>query len=234
MATKPVKYSSLLEQRSRRLSETKWQRIMSVRQLNIRLNGNVRRWFLETSLPFFVLLFLLLSFSSQLMADNISIGIVNVNYVIENAPQSKKSSAKLKAKFSPQEQALAKQLDEINQLEDQKNTQEIINSEVKKNQLEREIRIRKRMRKRALEDFREELRFARNAALDIVQKEVYDAIDKVRARKGIDIIIQNYVSASKRVNITDDVLEYLQEKIKKTNRNNINKEKGNDGGFIPQ
>ncbi len=179
-------------------------------------------------------IFSALFFSSQLMADNISIGVVNVSHIMENAPQARNSSAKLKAKFAPQEQALSKQLDEINQLENKKKSEEIMSSEAKKTQLERDIRIRKRIRSRALEDFREELRFSRDAALDEVQKEVYDAIAKVRVQRGIDIIIQDYVSASQRVNITDDVLKYLHEKIKKTNRNNTKTEKGNNGGFISQ
>lgn len=208
---------------------------MNLKQLIIRLNIFGRhRLFSKAYLPAFVVMFTVLFSSSHVMAESILIGVVNVSYIMENAPQARKLSAKLKAKFSPKEQALAKQLDEISQLEKQKNTDEIIASEVKKSQLEREIRIRKRIRSRALEDFREELRFSRDSALDDVQKEVYDAIAKVRVQRGIDIIIQEYVSASKRVDITKDVLRFLHEKIKKTNRNNTNKETGNNGNFISQ
>ncbi|HIO92413.1 MAG TPA: OmpH family outer membrane protein [Leucothrix mucor] len=177
--------------------------------------------------------FLFLS-SPVMSAEIVSIGVVNVRSLMENAPQARNSSAKLKAKFSPTEQALAKQLEEIRQLEEKKNSNEILGSTVKKVQLERDIRIRKRVHSRALEDFREELRFARDTALDKVQQEVYEAIATVRAQRGIDIIIQEYVSASKRVDITDGVLEYLHAKIKKTNRNNGKLKKGNDGNFIPR
>ncbi len=183
------------------------------------------------------ILFLIFFFtSSQAIAENTSIGVVNVNFLMENAPQSKNSSAKLKAKFFPLEQALAQQLDEINALVEKKNTEEILSSPVKKTQLEREIKTRRVIRSRALEDFREELRFSRDEALDKVQQEVYDAIAAVRVQRGIDIIIQEYISASKRVDITDDVLKYLQEKMKKNkkNRNSDQIKKGSDSGVIPR
>ncbi len=183
------------------------------------------------------MLFLIFFFtSSQAIAENTSIGVVNVNFLMENAPQSKNSSAKLKAKFFPLEQALAQQLDEINALVEKKTTEEILSSPVKKTQLEREIKTRRVIRSRALEDFREELRFSRGEALDKVQQEVYDAIAAVRVQRGIDIIIQEYISASKRVDITDDVLKYLQEKMKKNkkNRNSDQIKKGSDSGVIPR
>jgi len=80
---------------------------------------------------------------------------------------------------------------------------------------EREIRSRKRIRSRSLQDFREELRFARDEALDNVQKEVFRAIDEVRIAQKIDIVFQDYISASQRVDITPLVLEYLKQKINK-------------------
>ena len=81
-------------------------------------------------------------------------------------------------------------------------------------QAEREIRGLKRTRARKLEDFREELRFARDSALDEVQKSVFSAIEEVRIERNIDIIIQEYVAASTRVNLTPHVITYLQNKVK--------------------
>ena len=78
---------------------------------------------------------------------------------------------------------------------------------------EREIRSLKRERARTLEDFREELRFARDTALDEVQKSVFQAIEEVRIERGIDIVIQEYVSASSRVDLTPHVIDYLKNKL---------------------
>lgn len=182
-----------------------------------------------------VLSLFLLVFSSSVKAD-ISIGVVNVSHVMENAPQSARSSIKLKAKFVEREQKISKQQSEIAFLEKKKSSEVLDSNNETKARLEREIRTKKRAHSRALEDFREELRFARDAALDEVQKEVYEAISIVRVQRGIDIIIQEYVSASARVDITEDVLVFLREKINKKQMNKISpdNEKGNNGSFNPQ
>ncbi len=171
--------------------------------------GNKRYTFI--AFVFFVQLFI----SNYLFAKEfVSVGVVNVTYLMEKAPQSEVASAQLKSQFSPQEKKLALELDELNKLEVEL---EII-KKTKKNvnllrQKERELRSRKRIRSRSLQDFREELRFARDSALDDVQKEVFKAIDEVRVQQNIDIVLQDYVSASQAVDITPLVLDYLKNKL---------------------
>ena len=159
-------------------------------------------FFLQTQLTFNVL-----------AAESVTVGVVNVTYLMENAPQASIASVKLKSKFSPQEKKLAAELDEINALELELNEIKVAKKPIElQRQKERELRSKKRVRSRSLQDFREELRFARDVALDEVQKEVFRAIDQVRIQAKIDIIIQEYISASKKVDITPAVLEYLKTK----------------------
>ena len=163
------------------------------------------------SFAFFLQSLLFLSVQAE---GSVSVGVVNVTFLMENAPQSEIASVSLKSKFSPQEKKLATDLDQINALELELNEIKVAKKGLKLlRQKERELRSRKRLRSRSLQDFREELRFARDAALDDVQKEVFKAIDEVRKLKKIDIILQDYVSASKSVDITPFVLEYLKQKV---------------------
>jgi outer membrane protein len=166
-----------------------------------------------------------LFFGSSLSAkEAVSVGVVNVTFLMENAPQSEIASAQLKSRFLPQEKRLALELDEINKLEAELNKIKKTKSNVKlQRQKERELRTRKRVRSRYLQDFREELRFARDAALDDVQKEVFRAIDEVRIQQNVDIVLQDYVSASKSVDITPIVLEYLKNKLKSPNQGKAKK-----------
>ena len=134
---------------------------------------------------------------------------------MENAPQAEVASNMLKSKFLPQEKVLAEGLEAIQKLEaDLERSAKNLNVSQKR-QKERELRAKKRSRTRLLQDFREELRFARDSALDDVQKEVFKAIDDVRKLRGIDIVVQDYISASKRVDITSLVLTHLNEKLDK-------------------
>lgn len=162
-------------------------------------------------------------FSSE--KEPVSVGVVNVTFLMKNAPQADLASNNLKEKFLPQEKKLAEELEKINVIEGKLEkliSSRNINDDIKRKK-EREIRSRKRARSRSLQDFREELRFARDAALDDVQKEVFSAIDDVRKIQKIDIIIQDFISANKRVDITPLVLEYLKSKLsdapQKTNKN---------------
>ncbi len=143
----------------------------------------------------------------------VSLGVVDVTYLMENAPQAEIASNQLKSKFQPQEKALAKALEEIQVLEAVLERKGKKLSIAERRRKERELRSKKRSRSRALQDFREELRFARDSALDDVQKEVFQAIDAVRQRMGIDIVLQDYVSASKRIDITSSVLDHLKQKL---------------------
>lgn len=143
----------------------------------------------------------------------ISIAVVNVTYLMENAPEAELASQALKAKFSPKELALAKEQDEISQLEAARERNRSLWSEDEIRKADREIRSLKRDRARTLEDFREELRFARDSALDEVQKSVFLAIEEVRRERNIDIVIQEYVAASKRVDLTPHVIDHLRDKL---------------------
>jgi outer membrane protein len=165
-----------------------------------------KRW-----LVFTAILFSLASFQILQAEEPISIGVVNVPYLMEHAPQAELASAALKEKFIPQEKKLADALDEINQLSTEldKLTDLTTDKEVIR-QKERELRSKKRARNRMLQDFREELRFARDSALDDVQRGVFSAIDYIREQNKLDIILQDYLSASQRVDVTPLVLEHLK------------------------
>jgi len=177
---------------------------------------------------------LLFFLSPQLCAETVSIAVVSISKIMEQAPQAERSSINIKAKFLPIEEKLAEQLAEIEKLEAQKNGEN--SSPEMKVQRERTLRTLKRAYSRALEDFREEFRFARDHALDKVQNEVYDAIHVVRAQLGIDIIVQEYVSASQRIDITSNVLDYLrgQMRLKQSNRNSTKIQKEKNDNLIPQ
>ena len=144
----------------------------------------------------------------------ISIAVVNVTFLMENSPEAELASKTLRAQFAPKELALAKEQDVITQLEAVRERNRSSWGEDRVRKAEREIRSLKRERARALEDFREELRFARDSALDEVQKSVFLAIEEVRIERDIDIVIQEYVAASSRVDLTPHVISYLKNKLK--------------------
>jgi len=109
-------------------------------------NITLKAWIVYT-----IFLFSFTSFQTLKAADEISIGVVNVPYLMEHAPQAELASAALKEKFIPQEKKLADALDEINRLsaELDKVTDLTTDKEAIR-QKERELRTKKRARNRLL------------------------------------------------------------------------------------
>jgi outer membrane protein len=178
--------------------------------------NNIKSKIVQIKQHLFPLLLILLSFVSLPAAaetTHVTIAVVDVAYLMKNAPEAESAGLELKTRFSPRELELSQELEKINQLEAERERNLNTWTTEQRQKNEREVRTRKRDRTRALEDFREELRFARDTALDAVQQSVFQAIEDVRAEREIDVVIEEYVAASNRVNITPAVLEYLQRKF---------------------
>ena len=147
----------------------------------------------------------------------VRIAIVNVATLLENAPQSKAAEAKLKLDFVPREQKLAADQKQMQALEDDLALRNESGSlpEDEKLQRQRELRDRQRKYSREMEDFREEVRAARDAAIDSLPTGIIQAIGEVRAQEKIDLVLResNYIVASDRIDITSKVMQHLEQKF---------------------
>lgn len=145
------------------------------------------------------------------------IAIVDVSVLLENSPQSKAANEKLKSTYVPREVSLNKEQQAIQQLEEALAVRIEAGtvSEADKLEQQRELRDRKRKNVRALEDFREEVRTARDTAVDNLQSQIVLAIGEVREREQIDVVLResDYIVASNRVDMTNKVMQHLEQKF---------------------
>ena len=145
------------------------------------------------------------------------IAIVDVSVLLENSPQSKAANEKLKSAYVPREESLNKEQQAIQQLEEALAVRIEAGtvSEADKLEQQRELRDRKRKNVRALEDFREEVRTARDTAVDNLQSQFVLAIGEVREREQIDVVLResDYIVASNRVDMTNKVMQHLEQKF---------------------
>ncbi len=154
-------------------------------------------------------------FSSLALAEEppARIAVVNLATLMEKSPQAQAASDKLKREYSPKEQELDTEKNAIKQAQDQLSAQVESGALNAPDQLqqERDLRSRERTYTRNMEDFRDELRTARDIAMDGVQSVILQAIEEVRTREGIDLVFKetDYVTASKRIDMTEKVLAYL-------------------------
>ena len=155
----------------------------------------------------------LMTVSAQVEEPPLRIAVVNLSVLLEKAPQSQAASNKLKAEYSAKEQQLEAEKNAIKPAQDTLTNQIEAGTLNATDQLqqERDLRSRERTYNRNMEDFRDELRTARDLAMDSVQNVIFQAIEEVRAQQGIDLVFKenDYIAASKRVDMTDKVLAYL-------------------------
>ncbi len=176
--------------------------------------GNMRRYGSGLGL---VLALVLTGMMPPVWADELPyrIAVVNLSRVLENAPQSSAESRRLEATFSSREATLEQERLALQQAKEA--YQQTANTLSKGDRLQRgrEMRILEREYNRNLEDLREEIRAAKDSALEKVQDQVERAVDAVRAQEKIDIVFResDYIVASARVNMTDKVLAYLQQQF---------------------
>ncbi|WP_020558819.1 OmpH family outer membrane protein [Thiofilum flexile] len=145
------------------------------------------------------------------------VATVNVGVLLNRAPQSAAATEKLKQKYAPVEAEIEREQRAIQELQDQLSQLE----EEGRLQKDRDLRSRQRNYERAVEDYRAELRLARDEQLGLVQKQVVDAINTIRIQNKIDIVLKenDYIAASPQVDITDQVLEYLQQQFNNQSNN---------------
>ena len=143
------------------------------------------------------------------------IAVVNLVTILDQAPQSAAASKTLEETFSERESALNQEQLGLEQAQDAFRNAVDTLSQNQRIQRERELRTMRREYSRKLEDLNEEIRVAKDTALEGVQDQVEKAVEAVRAREQIDVVLResDYLVASKRADITDKVLAYLQQQF---------------------
>lgn len=153
--------------------------------------------------------------SPSLCADDTRIAVVDMGELLEKSPQSQTAETQLKASFSERETQLVSEQKRIQQLDSE--LKNLIDTGAlsgdEKLRRERELRDLQRNNQRALDDFREEVRIARDIAIDRVQRDIIQAIAQVREREKLDLVLREnqYVVASTRIDITSMVMQVLEQ-----------------------
>ena len=147
------------------------------------------------------------------------VAVVDVAKLLEESPRAKNLGGEISKKYLPEKQALEKERKQLEKLEKQLDQEDEQLSREESLKRSRDYRERRRQYTRAYEAFRDQLNSAKQEALEIVKQEVFAAIDAVRAEKHIDIVIENYISADKKVDITPAVLQYLEANYQKSQQN---------------
>lgn len=158
----------------------------------------------------FIAVVLMLS-APVVSSQEVKIGAVNAVRILENSPQAKAAREKIQREFAPRDRELVEDQKRLKEMEDRLSKDGAIMSEAERSELERKIVQLKRDMKRSQDEFRDDLNFRRNEEFGEIQKSILQAIQTVAKDMGYDIVLgEGVIYASKKVDISDQVIEYLR------------------------
>jgi len=151
--------------------------------------------------------------SYTLNAAELKIGYVQVEKILQDAPQTTESSKKLEKEFAPRSQELEKMQKQIRDLETALDKDSLTMSETDRKNKERDVSNIKIEFQRKQRELREDVTLRKNEELAALQDRINKAVTSVSQTEGFDLVVYSGVAyASKKIDITDKVLKSLGKK----------------------
>ncbi len=140
------------------------------------------------------------------------IGVVNVNLLIEQAPQAKAASKRLEQEFAPQQKQLQALVAKLEKLRKAYQKNKLTLSAEQAAAKEREIALLTREIQRRRADIQELVNLRRNEELAKLQALINRAIREIGRKEHYDLILYDGIAfSSKRIDLTQKILAYLKQ-----------------------
>ncbi len=156
---------------------------------------------------FGVLLVFGLSFSLPATAEETKIGVVNLQTIVERAPQTKAVMDSLREEFAPREREIVAKQSEFEELQEKVQKNLSVMGETERRNAEKNLRDLGREFERLRTEYQEDSNLRQNEEFGVLQRFVLKEVQDFAQAEGYDLIIGDgvlYVSAA--VNITEEVL----------------------------
>jgi outer membrane protein len=146
------------------------------------------------------------------LAQDVKIGVVNVNALMEQAPQAKVAMDALQEEFAPRQRSIVAKQQELEELSEKVQRDLAVMGETERRNSERELRDMQRDLQRMQNEFREDLNLRRNEELGNLQRSLLKEVQDYAEAEGFDLVVGDGVLyASSAVNITEGVLRAMEE-----------------------
>jgi outer membrane protein len=146
------------------------------------------------------------------MTTTMKIGYVNTERILRDAAPAVRAQRKIEAEFQKRDQELAKFADQLKKMQDDVEKNSVTMSEVQRRNREREFGELNREFQRKQREFREDLNQRRNEELAQVVEQANRVINQIAEQEKFDLILQDAVYRSPRIDITDKVIKALESK----------------------
>ena len=137
------------------------------------------------------------------------LGFVNTERILRDAAPAQRAQKKIEAEFQKRDQELARIAGDLKRMQDDLDKNAMTMSESQRRNREREFADLNREFQRKQREFREDLNQRRNEELAQVVELANRVIRQIAEQEKFDIIFQDAVFASPRIDITDKVIKAL-------------------------
>ena len=136
-------------------------------------------------------------------------GFVNTERILREAAPAQRAQKKIEAEFKKRDEELAKMAGDLKKLQEELEKNAVTMSESQRRVKERDFGEMNRDFQRKQREFREDLNSRRNEELAQVVQQANGVIRQIAEQEKYDIIFQDAVFASQRIDITDRVIKAL-------------------------
>jgi len=157
----------------------------------------------------FALLLLCMVLPAMSLAADLKIGFVNTEKLFRESPLAVKAQKKLEKEFQGREQEIQKQVKQARDLQNHLEKEGLTMSEADRGKKQKDLANLSRDIQHAQREFREDLNQRKNEEFASVQERARKAITEIAEKEKFDLIVENVVYASPKVDITDRVLKAL-------------------------
>ena len=154
---------------------------------------------------------LVLAVFAQTAAAEVRVGFVNSDRVMKEAPPAKKAQQKLEKEFEKRDQELQRVAKQLQGMQEALEKNGMTMAEGERRHKDRECNELNRAFHRNQREVREDLNQRRNEELASVLDRANKTIKQIAEAEKYDIIFQEAVYASPRIDITDKVIKALTE-----------------------
>jgi outer membrane protein len=140
------------------------------------------------------------------------LGFVNTERILRDAAPAVRAQKKIEAEFQKRDQELARMADQLKRAQDDLDKNGVTMGETQRRTREREFGDLNREFQRKQREFREDLNQRRNEELAQVVEQANRVIRQIAEQEKFDLILQDVVYFSPRIDITDRVIKSLDGK----------------------
>lgn len=150
-------------------------------------------------------------FTFGAQAADLKVGFVNVQAVMQAAPQAEQATKTLEEEFAPQQREMIADSNELKSMQEKYQKDAAVMSDSERQSMERRIRDLQRDLQRRQQQLQEDVQIRRNEVLSSLQRAALEATEAYAKENGFDLIlIDGVVYASDAVNVTSQVVERIR------------------------